>query len=187
VAATDPATPLQIAQLVTSVTGLVGAVGGASIAYLTLRKSMSDDKLTVKVTTAKSFLVGVKGVDDKNKLTIGIANLGKVPFTVASIGWKVGRNTNEIFLPQPDGTHPLGTVLDRDKTCTFWTDYDKVIADLKKETWRSHIKVRAYVRDYAGHFFVSDWLDVRMKETRWFKAKIKVRKAWRAVKRFFIP
>lgn len=183
--ATDPATPIQIAQLVTSVTGLVGAVGGASIAYLTLRKSMSDDKLTVKVTTAKSFLVGMN--DDKNKLTIGIANLGKVPFTVASIGMEIGRNSGGIFLPQPDGTHRLGTVLERDETCTFWTDYDKVLDGLREKTWRSHIKVRAYVKDYAGHYFVSDWLDMRIKETRRFKAKVKMRKAWIAVKSFFIP
>lgn len=177
-----------IAGLATALTGLVGAIGGAGIAYLSLRHTLDKDRHKVEVDLSKSLLINVPGIpDDEQQFVIQISNLGTVPFTVGGIGISIGRHSGGLAIPIPKGSHPIGTVLERDKTCNFWIKYDDVVQGAERMAGRSHIKLRAYARDYAGNTFKSKWVDLRFKATWASNARGKCLAGYKSAIKFVFP
>ncbi len=163
-------------QIISALTGLVGTIGGVLISYLTLRHTFNKDRHRVIVDLSNNILMNVPGVDTKKEqFTITVANLGQVPFTVANIRISIGRRSGALFIPIPTGTHRIPTVLDRDQTCSFWTDYKDALKGIEKLVKRNKIKIRAQVSDYAGNKFYSQWKPIRFKETFWSKVITKLK------------
>jgi len=167
--------------LVGGVTGLIGTISGAAIAYLSLKHTLDSDRHRIKVKLSQSHLINHPTVSsNQSQFVIHVANLGNVPFTVANVGIQIGHYSGGLAIPSPTGTHPLGEVLARDKTCNFWSPYDDAVETVKGMTKRSRIKVRAHVSDYAGNRFSSDWHPLQLRQTRRSKVRGKLHK-WRLV------
>lgn len=158
-------------QIIAVITGLVGAVGGILISYLTLRHTFRKDRHAVKLEIAKSILAWpqpgtTKPRFDKDQLTFSVANVGAKEFTVVSVGLKVGRRTGGLYLNQPFGTVAVPYKLQPDETCNFWTDYKKIAKGITKPKLYNKIKIKGYVSDYLGNTFYSNALTVVLKETK---------------------
>lgn len=161
----------EIIQIIAAATGLVGTVGGVLISYLTLRHTFRKDRHTVRLQIAKSIMVWpqpgtTKSKLTKDQLTFSVKNIGAKEFTVVSVGVKVGRRTGGLYINQPLGTVQVPYKLQPDETCNFWTDYKKIIKDIKKPKLYNKIKIKGYVSDYLGNTFESNSLTVVLKETR---------------------
>lgn len=168
-------------QLIAALTGLVGTFGGVLISCLTLRHTLTKDSHRVKVTLGMDRIIMAPGIDPKKpQAVITVANHGTIPFTVANVGIQVGRRSGGLVIPYPVGTHKTPTLLERDKTCNFWTGRDDTLESLRKMTKRSHIKVRAYISDYADHTFSSNWVDVRFRKTLLSNIGAALHKTWKA-------
>lgn len=155
------------ANLITSLTGLIGTLGGLTISYMTLRHMYNQSKHKIKVKLGKGIILSAPGVDDKKEqIIIEVANLGPVEYTVASVSIRVGRNSGGFFIPLPLGTHPLPAKLKRDDTCNFWTDYADTLKEMNKLANRNSFPIRAEIRDYAGNKFYSNWYRIKTNETK---------------------
>ena len=133
-------------QLISVLTGLVGTIGGVLISYLTLRHNFNKDSHHIIVDLNSNILMNVPGVDPKKEqFTITVANLGQVPFTVANIRISIGHRSGALFIPIPTGTHQIPTTLDRDQTCSFWTDHKEASKSIEK--WLGAIKLK-FVHKY---------------------------------------
>lgn len=174
--------------VIAALTGLVGAVGGILISYLTLKHTYAKDKHRVKVELGKNLMVNVPGVDSKKEqFTIMVANIGSVPFTVANVGINLGRYSGGLAIPQPLGTHQLPVILERDQTCNFWLDYGSATKSMQKLTSRKNIRVRARISDYTGRNFYSKWREEQFKETSYSRFKLSIITTFRKVRKVFIP
>lgn len=169
-------------QIIAAITGLVGAIGGILISYLTLRHTFRKDRHTIKLEIAKSILAWpqpgtTKPRFDKDQLTFSVANVGAKEFTVVSVGLKVGRRSGGRYLNQPFGTVTVPHKLQPDETCNFWTDYKKITKGIEKP--KLYNKIKGYVSDYLGNAFYSNSLTVVLRESRrdkvwsWIKKQTK--------------
>lgn len=158
-------------QVITAVTGLVGAIGGVSISYLTLRHTFRKDRHTVKLVIANSTIVWPIPYTPKPKLqndqlTFSIANVGAKDFMVVSVGIKIGHRTGGMYINDPIGTVKVPYKLMSDETCSFWTSYKDVVKKIEKPRLYNKIKIQGYVADYIGNKFYSNKLTIVIKETR---------------------
>jgi len=165
----------QTVQVIAAVTGLVGTFGGVVISYLTLRHTFRKDRHTIRLQIAKSILAWpqpgtTKPKFTKDQLTFSVANIGAKEFTVVSVGVKIGRRTGGLYINQPVGTVQVPYKLQPDVTCNFWTDYKKIVKDIKKPRYYNKVKIKGYVSDYIGNTFYSNSLTVVLKETKRSKA-----------------
>lgn len=160
-----------IIQIIAAATGLVGAIGGVLISYLTLRHTFRKDRHTIKLKIDKSIILWpqpgtTKPKFDKDQLTFSVANTGAKEFTVVSVGLKIGRRSGGRYINQPFGTVTLPYKLQPDGTCNFWTDYKKITKGIEKPKLYNKIKIRGYVSDYLGNTFYSNSMTIVLKETR---------------------
>lgn len=179
-------------QLITALTGLVGATGGLIISYLTLKHAYRKDKHSVKLEISEAIMMfpqagTTKLKPSENMLTFKAVNTGLKDFTVISVGLELGRRSGGIFINQPNGTVQLPYTLKPDETCNFWTEYEKLKKDIKRPKLHSKLKIRGYIRDYIGNSFYSNKLTVRFKETKRYKLRAWLRKGWGSLLRLFWP
>lgn len=175
-------------QSIAVLTGLVGTLGGVLISYISLRHSYAKDRHQVQVELDKNILIGVPGTNPRKEyFTIKVANTGHVTFTVASVKIAVGRYSGALVIPEPEGTHPIPTELERDKTCTFWTEYEAAKPKITKLTWRKNsIRVRACISDYVGRSFYSSWNRIHLRETRYTKLTRQSKQIILNIRKFFV-
>lgn len=160
------------AAFIAALTGLIGAISG----YLSLKHNLRREKHQVYVEFGEAHLINVPGVEsDKLQFTVKVANLSSVPFTVASVAYRVGRHSGVLAIPQPIGSHQIPVKLGRDDTCNFWISHKDVLKSIKKLTDRSDILIRARITDYAGNEFSSKWKRIHLRETRRSRAKARLK------------
>jgi hypothetical protein len=157
-------------QIISAATGLVGTVGGVLISYLTLRHTFRKDRHAIRLQIAKSILAWPqpgtpKPKFTKDQLTFSVKNIGAKEYSVVSVGVQIGKRTGGLYINQPFGTVQVPYKLQPDETCNFWTDYKKIVKDIKKPKLYNKIKIRGYVSDYLGNTFYSNSLTVVLKET----------------------
>lgn len=175
-------------QYISALTGLVGTVAGSLISYITLKHNFDQDRHRVLVDLGSHFLINVQGIDPKKEhLTVKVANVGNITFTVANVGFNIGRRSGGLVIPVPLGTHPLPVILKRDDTCNFWIDYGEAKKGIRKQTWRNTIRIRAVISDYAGNTFKSSWIRITFKETILMKLWNKVKSGATSILRFIQP
>lgn len=151
---------MNIVGVLTAVTGLVATIGGLTLTYVSLKYQHDKDKPHIKVAMGENRLINVPDTNpDITYLTISVANIGKQDYTVTITGVALGKRSGGAVILQPLGTVQVPHLLEADKTCTFWTEYDDSIAKLKAlpNRKRKRMRIRAYVSDYAQRSYYSNW------------------------------
>ena len=179
-------------EVITSLTGLVGTVGGVLISYFSLRHIYQKDRHKVNLEIKVANLLTPKPDSDKpdwseDMLTFKLANVGSKEFTVVLVGLKLGKRSGGIYINQPNGTVTLPYILKSDTTCDFWSEYEALVKKIKKPKFRNKINIRGYVSDYIGNTFYSRKLPVYIKETKLHKLKLTIRKDITNFIRLFLP
>lgn len=157
--------------LISAATGFVGTIAGATISYLSLRHTFKKDRYKLHVKLQESILAWPQPGTTKPKLeegmlTYNLANVGHKDFTVVSLGLEIGRNSGGMFINDPTGTVKTPYVLKSGETCAFWGEFKTIKSKIDKPKLYNRIKVRAYVSDYLGNTFKSNWIKVTFKETK---------------------
>lgn len=157
--------------VISALTGLIGTAGGLVISYLTLRHAYRKDRHILKFTLNEAIMVTpipgtTKPEISENMLTFRVANVGLKDFMVVSLGLQLGRRSGGLYINQPAGTVSLPYKLPPDGSCDFWTEYAKLIKDIKKPRFHSKLKIKAYVSDYLGNKFYSNSHTIEFQKTR---------------------
>lgn len=138
---------------------------------ISLKHQRDKDRPRIKVKAGKNKLIDVPGADpDKIYLTFSVANTGEQDYTVSIVGIALGKRSGGLVIPQPIGTVSVPYLLQKDATCDFWTEYDSTFEKLKNLEYRNRkrMKIRAYVNDYTGRLFYSDWISIDFEDSKFW-------------------
>lgn len=179
-------------QLITALTGLIGVISGSLISYLSLRHASKKDRFKVRIRIQESMLAWPQPGTTKPRfqeemLTYNIANIGYKEFTVVSLGLEIGKRSGGIFINDPIGTVKTPYVLKPGEMCAFWGEFSSLKKKITKPKLYNTIKIRAYVSDYLGNTFKSNWMMISFKETRCQKWSNAFNSKLRKLRQIFFP
>jgi hypothetical protein len=174
--------------IILAITGLIGTLGGILISALSLKYTHDQNKPALRVKLTASNLINVPGTNSEALyLVVTISNISHIPYTVSNFGFRVGRRTGGLAIPLPLGTQTLPTVLAHDQSCTLWTPYNESLEYIINMTPRKSIKIRASISDYSERTYLSNWINVRIKDTKYSKFKAKLIKQFKADLKVVLP
>lgn len=173
----------EIIGIIGSLSGLIGVLITSYVSIMTLKKTLWNDKPKLTVKLNKAIISGIKG----EQYAVKVANVGTRPYTITLLGFKIGRNSGKLAIPIPLGSVQLPYVLEPGKTCNFWTEVKKLDESIKKNTPRKRIKIRAYLQDYVGDVFDSNFCLAILKEDEIYKIALITRRLYYLLLKKFIP
>lgn len=179
-----------IVQVIAGLTGLAATIGGLWISYISFKYRADKDRPKIKIKMGKNKLINVPNTNPRIEyLTATVANVGKQNYTVTILGFALGKRSGGVVIPIPVGNVQVPHTLEEDKTCTFWTEYTGTKNHLKSLPWRKRkrMRIRAYVSDYSGRAFYSDWHKIDFEPSKFWKANDKLRSIVKDIRTFIFP
>ena len=134
-------------QITASAVAWYGAIVATASALIAFFNYLSERR-KIKVTISHGFLVYGRGLEDRLRVFINAANIGKRPVTVNTVGFRL-KNGNDIVLMETPSLQ-LPFTIEEGRSCQTWIDKKELLGEIKKA--KTKIKFGWY-RDSTGKYY----------------------------------